>query len=171
MKAALVCLTAAIAAPAAAADKEACGTNMVCASTPPSVAGGLMASGYKALIGADKEGDPMIDSAAAGYDFTVYFYGCDAHKACDSIQFEAEFKADPEHTLAFANNWNRTKRFAHMSINDRNEMTLRYDVSTIGGMSRKNFADAVDWWATMLGQVGKFYDDQAKPPAPAKPAR
>ena len=35
----------------------------------------------------EADGDPMIESAANGYKFTVHFYDCKDHADCTSIQF------------------------------------------------------------------------------------
>ncbi len=38
-------------------------------------------------------------------------------------------------------------------------LSVNYDLSTIGGLNQKNFADVVEWWAFMLGQLNKFFDE------------
>lgn len=75
------------------------------------------------------------------------------------------FEDDGGNTPELANKWNKDKRFAQMSVWDDRSLALAYDVTTVGGLNRKNFADVVDWWAVMLGEAGKFFKDN---PAPAK---
>src|SRR3546814_6377613 len=61
---------AALATPGLAADREACGAGLVCASDPQTVVKALQAAGYKALLSKSKQtGNPKIESAASGYDY------------------------------------------------------------------------------------------------------
>ncbi len=143
----------------AAEDKDPCGPGMVCASAPATVGAALIKAGYQGLVEKAKDGDPKVESAAAGYGFTVHFYGCEKNVACDALQFISSFKKDAAHTAALANKWNSTKRFIQMSVSDDGSLDLRYDVSTMGGLPAKNFADVIDWWTTMLGSAGRFFDE------------
>ncbi len=157
---------------AQAKDAAPCDKDLICASDPTTVAAAMMKAGYQALISRDATGDPMIDSAAAGYTFTVYFYGCEKAVQCDSIQLYTSFKNDGR-DAAFANQWNAIKRFAQMSITKTGSVEVRYDLATIGGVNRKNFGDVLDWWSAMLGEVGKYYDANsaaAGKPGAAAPA-
>lgn len=149
---------------AQATDKEPCAPNMVCASAPATVGAALIKAGYQGLVSKAKDGDPQIESAAAGYKFWVDFYGCDKNVQCDSLQFYAAFEGGPARDAAFANDWNSTKRFAQLSIRKKDGMIeLRYDVTTAGGLNAANFADVIDWWATMLGGFDKFLADHPLP--------
>ncbi len=147
-------MAAALAAQGQAA--EPCAPGMICASVPQTLIAALQAEGYKALLEKDKSGDPSIASSASGYNFDIYFYGCEKNLNCSSVQFVASFEAADHYTPKFANAWNENKRFIQMSVNDKKELYLRYDVTTVGGMNAKNFADAVDWWAVMLGDFDNF---------------
>ncbi len=60
-----------------AKDTDACGTNMICASDPQTVVDALQREGYRAKLNTDSIGDPMISSAATGYNFDIFFYGCE----------------------------------------------------------------------------------------------
>lgn len=153
---------------AQATDKTPCGTNMICASVPTTVGAAMMRAGYQGLIGKDPTGDPKIDSAAGGYRFTVFFYGCERNRDCDSLQFFASFDGDPARGAAFANKWNSENRFGQMSIRADNSIVLNYDVSTIGGLNQANFADVLDWWSTMLGAFDKFTAANPLPGAAGK---
>lgn len=156
------------ATPAFATDPDPCGKGMVCASDPESVVAGLQAAGYKALLGKNEgTGNPRIESAAAGYNFRIFFYGCDGGVKCSSLQFLVSFADDGTNTPELANLWNKQKRFLQMSVDDDKSLGVAMDVTTVGGLNQKNFADAVDWWSLMLGELRKFFDDH---PA-QKPAR
>ena len=100
-----------------------CAANMVCASRPQSVVDALQAAGYKAALTKSKStGNPMIESAASGYNFTIYFYGCEEMKDCNSLQFGINFADDGGNTIELANKWNQSKRFIQMSLADDKPM-------------------------------------------------
>ncbi len=147
---------------ARAEDSAPCGGGMVCASNPQTVVAALQEAGLQAKLGKDGTGDPMIESAAAGYNFTVFFYGCSANRNCDSMQFRVNFKADPTNTFAQANRWNSAKRFLSLSVGKDQGMAAFHDVTTVGGISQANFADVLVWWSTMLGQLSTFFAEEAK---------
>ena len=155
---------------AVAADKEPCAEGMVCASKPDTIATEMQRAGYRAAMVKDKDGDPSIDSAGSGYDFSILFYGCEATKACDSIQFYASFANDQRHDAAIANKWNGTKRFSQLAIAEDGDLVLRRDLSTVGGLTPKNFADELDWWTHMLGAFSRFLDENRKSAKPSRPA-
>lgn len=146
---------------AQAADDKPCGKGLVCASAPQTIATALSAAGYKAELTTDKAGDPMIRSAAAGYNFIVYFYGCKDHKQCSSLQFMSSFEADGTNTPELANKWNNSKRFSQMAVTDDGALDFSYDVATIGGLNQENFTDVIEWWEAMLGQVSQFFKEQS----------
>lgn len=35
---------------------------------------------------------------------------------------------------------------------------INHDLSTVGGLTRPNFGDTVEWWVSILGEFSKFYD-------------
>lgn len=151
---------------ALAADGDPCGAAMVCASKPQSVVEALQSAGYKAVLSKSKStGNPMIESAASGYNYSIFFYECEENAQCGSLQFQISFEDDGGNTPELANKWNKDKRFSQMSVWDDNSLALAYDVSTVGGLNQKNFADVIDWWAVMLGEAGKFFKEN---PAPKK---
>lgn len=151
---------------AMAADSDPCGTAMVCASKPQSIVEALQSAGYKAVLSkSESTGNPKIESAASGYNYSIFFYECEEHARCGSLQFQINFEDDGGNTPELANKWNKDKRFAQMSVWDDKSLAVAYDVSTVGGLNQKNFADVIDWWAVMLGEASKFFKEN---PAPKK---
>jgi hypothetical protein len=149
---------------ASASDEATCAKGMVCASSPQSIADAVREAGYKAKVDKDGEGDPKISSAANGFTYDIYFYGCDKGKNCDAIQFITSFEKDSANTPALANKWNDVRRFSHASIDKDGSFVLRYDLTTIGGMNAKNFEDALDWWHSGLGQLAAFFKENPADP-------
>ena len=150
-----------LSAPALA--EAGCPAGLVCAADPRSVVDALQSLGYKAMLGkSDTTGNPKIESSAAGYDYTIYFYDCAAPKGCGSLGFTVVFEDDGTNTARLANAWNKDNRFSQMAVNDNGTMAFTYDVTTVGGVNRANFADVVDWWQVMLGKVRGFFTEQQK---------
>lgn len=146
----------------AAVAQQGCGADQVCAERPQSVADALRANGYQAQVGRNETtGNPTVKSAAAGYDYTIYFFGCEGGRNCNSLTFATIFENDGTNTPELANKWNKDNRFSQMAVNDDGSLAFTYDVTTVGGLNQANFADVVDWWQTMLGLVGKFFREQA----------
>lgn len=151
-----------VAGQAQAAD---CPAALICASNPQGVVASLQAQGYKAVLGkSDNSGNPKITSAAAGYNYTLFFYGCENGANCTSLGFSITFEDDGGNSMELANLWNKDKRFSAMSYDESDKtLMLTYDVSTIGGLNQVNFADVVDWWQTMLGQANTFFKEHPAP--------
>lgn len=149
------------AGPALAADPDPCGAGMVCASNPESIVKAMQAAGFQAQLGkSGQTGNPKIESAASGYKYTIYFYECEKNVRCGSLQFQISFADDGSNTLELANKWNSTKRFLQMAVDEDKSLSVSMDVATIGGLNQKNFADVLDWWAVMLGELSKFFEKQ-----------
>jgi hypothetical protein len=159
-------LLSSVASGAAAKDAEPCAKAMVCASDPKSVVAALQDEGYKAKLETAADGDPKISSSAGGYNYTVHFYGCEKGAQCDSLQFYLGFKSEDDNTPAYANAWNTKKRYITMSADEDKSLNLRYDVTTAGGLTKRNFADVIDWWAVMLGDFDNFVAEQKKKATP-----
>ncbi|MET0370278.1 MAG: YbjN domain-containing protein [Sphingobium sp.] len=153
--------------PAAASDKDPCAAGMVCASKPTTIVDALQAAGFRATLSKGEDGDPKVESSAEGYKFSIFFYGCQKAELCDSLQFWISFADDGTNTPELANKWNNKRRFGQMAVSDAKSLSMSYDVTTMGGLPAKNFADVIEWWATMLGELGKFFKENG-PPAPAK---
>jgi hypothetical protein len=147
---------------AQAADKTPCPAGLVCASDPAGVLAAMKKKGLDVKLSTDNEGDPMIE-AEVGYHSSVYFYGCEAHKNCDSLRFDVNFEKAPENTLALANDWNKSERFLQMALNDDGTLDASYDVSTLGGLDSANFDDVLDWWSQMLDQLSDFFQKKVPP--------
>lgn len=155
-----VLATMLLAGAAQATDKELCGKGLVCASAPETVVEALQKAGYKAVLSkSETTGNPMVESAANGYDFNIFFYECEEKKNCASLQFGISFSPEEGNTPALANEWNRRMRFMQMAVDDNKILSVNYDLSTIGGLNQKNFADVIEWWASMLAQLHRFFDE------------
>ncbi len=147
----------------------ACPQGTICAADPQTVVNAMQEAGYKAKLTASKtSGNPLINSAAAGYNFEVQFFNCTIMTACKSLAFLISFDDDGTNTPELANQWNDVNRFSTMSVSSDKNLILAYDVSTVGGLNSRNFEDLLDTWNSTLGEVSKFFKAH---PAPAKPEK
>ncbi|MBB4839106.1 hypothetical protein HNP52_002175 [Sphingomonas kyeonggiensis] len=132
-------------------------------SRPEEVVKLLQSEGYKAELKKHEDsGDPYIGSAANGSPFTIEFYDCSAAKGCTSMQFFSWYKKKPWYDVAMANRWNAKKRFLRIVIDKDGDLSTWMDVTTIGKVSYANFADTIDWWSSMTGDLFTFMDDEEK---------
>ncbi len=158
------------------AQEVGCGEGMVCAADPPTLIRVLEAGGYKAQwLRSRITENPMISSAANGYAFDIYFYGCAQHADCTSISFSTTFRKSATSSAELANDWNRRNRFGQMVYDpDSGMMSLAYDVTTKGGLTAANFADVLDWWVSTLASLHGSFEasaatDAVQPLPPPEP--
>ena len=143
-----------------AADEGICQTDMVCASDPQSVVTALLDNGYRAKLEKDASGQ-YIKSAAGGYNFEVIFLGCKEQIKCDSIQFNLFFSANDAHTPEYANGFNVKYRFLQVAATNNKQLRIAYDVNTIGGITKRNFKDAIEIWSGGLSSFTKYAHQQS----------
>jgi hypothetical protein len=122
------------------------------------VAGLIMQAGYRAEIKKNKAGDTYIASAANGSEFSVNFYGCKADVACESLEFQSWYKKQPYFTADLTNEWNAKKRLMKIAVDGDGDLVYYVYLSAIGHTTFKNFADYLDWFATMDAELAKFLD-------------
>jgi hypothetical protein len=141
----------------AAAQKE---TDLLDLSDPKQVAQAMVAAGYKAELKSNSKGEPFITSSTNGQSFTVEFYGCKGAKECGSFQFYSWFKKDPFYTLELVNEWNAGKRFLKLAIDKDGDLSQFMDFTAVGRVERKAFADMIDWYTVMDGDLGTFLKEK-----------
>jgi hypothetical protein len=134
---------------------------MVDISRPEEVVKLLQSAGYKAELKKHEEsGDAFVSSAANGSPFTIEFYDCTPAKGCTSMQFFSWYKNKPYFSVAMANRWNAKKRFLRIVIDKDGDLSTWMDLTTVGKVSYAFFADTVDWWQSMTGDLFKFMNEE-----------
>ncbi|MEP9401080.1 YbjN domain-containing protein [Sphingomonas sp. VNH70] len=127
---------------------------------PGNVAAALRTAGYKAEVKVNKSGEPYVQSATNGANFTIDFFECDGLKDCKSFQIWSWYKKDPLLTPALANEWNNRYRFLKVWIDSDGDMREAIDATVVGGMSQAQFAELVDWYTQLDGQLAKFIEEK-----------
>ena len=125
---------------------------------PTVVADALREAGYKAEVKTNTKGEPYIESSANGSSFTIEFYNCTGLVDCTSYQFASWYKPDPVFTIAFANEWNLSKRFLKIAVDKDGNLNEYMDFTATGKTTYANFADIVDWYQTMDASLAKFIE-------------
>ncbi len=125
--------------------------------TGPEAAAWLQKAGYKAELTKDEGGDPLIDSAADGHAFKVYFYDCKEGR-CGALQFSAGFDRKEPLALEKANEWNRKNRYLKVYLDDDGDPYVQYDVNVNAGRTVSGLDDDFGVWTSMLGEFTTFID-------------
>jgi len=138
-----------LAAPALAADVQA--------QDPDSVVSAMQMAGYRAQLGTDDSGDPMIRSSAGGSDFLVYFYNCTDNTDCRSVQFYAGYDTPNSATIERMNEWNTGNRFGRAYLGTDGIARIEMDVDLDdGGMSEALFEDNLQFWEAVMAKFETF---------------
>lgn len=117
----------------------------------PELARILQDAGYRATVGVDAVGDPMVTSTASGSDFSVFMYDCDAGR-CGSIQFKAGFDLDPGTTTDAMNAWNEGMRYTNAYMDDEGDPWLELDLDLAEGSTDTQVVGYLQLWDTLMGQ-------------------
>jgi hypothetical protein len=126
--------------------------------TGPEVAAWLQKAGYKAELTKDETGDPLIDSAAEGHKFKIYFYDCSEAKRCKALQFSAGFDLKTPLTLEKTNEWNRKNRYLKAYLDDEGDPYVQYDVNVNAGRTTAGLDDDFGVWTGMIDDFTTFID-------------
>jgi hypothetical protein len=144
----------------------------IAAQAPQAMADAMHKLGYRAELASDNMGDPLIRSAASGLKYGIYFYGCEDHKDCTTIQFYLSLDMDRPIPLTVLNDWNRNKRFATAAMDDDNLPYIKMDINLdFGGITLPAFADNLELWKRVMTQFADHigFNDDAPPPEQTAP--
>lgn len=120
------------------------------ASEVGGIAGIVQDEGYRAVVGRDSVGDPMITSTAHGQEFTIYFYGCEYGENCRDVQFRATFDMEDGMSPTKVQDFNRENRWGKVYLDEDSNPVLEMDVNLYGYVFVTNFKDTLDWWVLVM---------------------
>lgn len=138
-------LAASLAASATAASAE-----LITASDVEAVAAAMARGGFTVAAAQSNSGDPALLAQHPDVNFRVFFMGCEDGANCQHLLFSAQYTIegdfDPEVLSAYmaAN----AMGGAHVSLDDSETTTLRYFVTTVGGVSKEQFSEILFLWRT-----------------------
>lgn len=127
------------------------------ASDPAGVAAYLRELGYRANLARQTDGDPMIETAMAGYPVRILFMSCTDNRDCEDIQLFVGIATKTKLSLEQVNRFNRERRFARLYLDDDRDPLMEQDVSMIGpGISAAAFRDTVRVFERQVGMLDRL---------------
>ncbi|MDX8452032.1 YbjN domain-containing protein [Mesorhizobium sp. VK9D] len=116
-----------------------------------------IAKGFgSARMGKDDNGDPMISGRIEGVKYVIYFYGCEDHVNCKSLQFSTGY-TEPL-SAEQANAWNTKYRWVKAYSGDGSNFKM--DVSFAGGITRANLEEQFSNWGSMSSNIKDFVNEK-----------
>lgn len=88
--------------------------------------------GYKAKLGVDNVGDPMIETSVSGIPTNVFFYDCD-NGYCKDIQFNAYWTLDTPLSQLVIASWNEDFRFGKAHLDAEGDPQINIDLQLNSG--------------------------------------
>jgi hypothetical protein len=127
--------------------------------TPQSVSAALQAAGYKAEVGKDGTGDPMVTSSSSGTRFGTLFYGCTDHTGCTNIQFTVSYDLAKGTSADRMDAWNAAHRFGRAFLDKDQDPVLAMDLDLDkGGLSKALFQENLNTWISLMTAFEKHID-------------
>lgn len=121
---------------------------IVDASDPQKLA--ELVRGYgSATLDVDAVGDPKINGRIEGTAFSIYFFGCEENRNCDTVLFKAIWTKTGA-SESDLNAWNREKLFGRAYVDEDGDSVLEMAVNLKFGVTVENFDDTVDWWRVAI---------------------
>ena len=139
-----------------AAQAAVSSTTTVSAVKPEGVAEALKNLGYSAELAKDANGDPLINADIGGWQAALLFYECNekTHDGCQSLQFVANFTPEKKFSAEDAVKFMRNTRFASVSLDKDQAVTMTWDVVTGKGIDLEVFSNAVDMFRSAMDTLG-----------------
>jgi hypothetical protein len=116
-----------------------------------------LAKGYgSAKLEKDDGGDPMVSGRLQGMKYVIYFYGCDNHEKCKSLQFSSGYT--DAFTADQANEWNKKYRWIKAYSGDGSNFKM--DVSFLGGITKANLEEQFSTWDSLASDIKDFVNQK-----------
>ena len=117
----------------------------ISAGNPQGLVTVLEMAGYSPSLDADAQGDPKITLELAGYNTTIFFYGCDEEtkKGCNSLSLSAGFDRKNPMTSEEAIEISKNYRFAAVRLDEEGDPYIMWDIYTGDGIPAKVFLQSL----------------------------
>lgn len=117
------------------------------AADPQSIVSFLSEEGVDATLTKDDYDDPKIKITYDNHRFSIYFYGCEENKNCQSLQFYAGYRTQGKWTQEQANDWNKGRRYGKAYVTESGSSRLEYDIHTGDfGIHVDDFTEMFQTW-------------------------
>lgn len=131
--------------------------NLVSASDPDSVVNAFQEYGLATKRDTDSVGDPMLTTKMNGLNVTVYFYGCDDNKNCQTLQFVVRLNDEGATDVNKTNVWNDEKLYGRAYIDDG---IVVFDLvqTSVVDMPKEAFANVIEQFDDALSDFLELID-------------
>lgn len=132
----------------------------VSVANPRSMAAAMQDAGYKAKVVFD-DGNPYIDSAANGANFSISMENCKDHKDCQDAMIRASYEKNDEKpvTMETINQFNVDNRWGRAFLDKEGDPVIEMDLLfTDQLMDKKAFEEAIGIWDETLAKFHKAID-------------
>ena len=111
----------------------------------------MESQGYRVRLVPQTNGNPMLQTAAEGLSFTIFFYDCrpSEPRRCRSIGFSAGFRLPAPVDADLVADWNRRRRFG-VAFSEDDSAYLSLNVNVDGGITAENLLDTLALWEDSL---------------------
>lgn len=132
----------------------------VSVANPRTIAAALQDAGYRAKVVFD-DGNPYVDSATNGANFSVSLENCKEHKDCQDAMFRSSYKKKDENpvTLDTINKFNADHRWVRAYLDKDGDPVLEQDLLFTKQMMDKDmFTEAMSIWEDLMEDFHKAID-------------
>ncbi len=126
------------------------GAALLEATYPARLADLIRNAGYEAVLDKTDSGNPVIDSAAEGANFAIYFVECENGADCWAVHFVSAFTLNEPVGLEVLNDWNRDRTIGQASLLEDDAAQIAHYMTLRHGVSEGNFLYMFDQWRIAL---------------------
>lgn len=123
----------------------------------------LQAEGYRAKIEKAKDDSMFISSAADGVNISIGFDGCKVSAGCSHIRLTSWWEKPKGADAEAMNKWNNGWKMIRAVYDDEKDVVIDYYYSLVGGVSRANFIDMFEWYASVSSDFADYLAELENP--------
>jgi hypothetical protein len=123
----------------------------------------LQAEGYKAKVETGSEGTTYISSAADGTNISIYFDDCKIGAGCTHIRLTSWWEKPKGANPEAMNKWNNGWKMIRAVYDDDKDVVIDYYYTLVGGVSRANFIDMFEWYASVASDFSDYLSELENP--------
>lgn len=112
----------------------------------------LKSKGYPVTATKDDNGLSILKSTAAGVNFDVYFFDCNAAERCQAMQFAAGWTVTTPVNKDTLNKWNEEHRYMRAYVQSGGALYGEVDMIVAPGGSTDLIESYRLHWETLLGK-------------------
>jgi len=123
----------------------------------------LQAEGYRAKVETASDGSTFISSAAGGTNISIYFDDCKIGTGCSYIRLTSWWEKPKGASAEAMNKWNNGWKMIRAVYDDDKDVVIDYYYTLAGGVSRANFVDMFEWYASISSDFSDYLSELETP--------